>query len=132
MNPFRFLRNDMRLILLIAAVSMTFFTLAGCKGGSGSSGMIPGVNNSNNNSGQAATSESWQQAEIAAFSSGGMLLPNVKAAQDDSGLVHLTWFSDSITTDSEYTVNHIVWDPLIQDQVTNSSVIDIDNCRTLG
>ncbi|HOO46249.1 MAG TPA: hypothetical protein PLM29_08470, partial [Deltaproteobacteria bacterium] len=106
--------------------------MAGCKGGSGSSGLTGGINSSDNNAGQVTTAEGWQQEEIASISAGGMLLPNVKAVQDDASLIHVAWFSDSTVTDGGYTIEHIVWNPSIQDQVSHSSVIDLDNCRTLG
>jgi len=122
----------MRLISLMAALCISYFAVAGCKGGSGSSGLTGGINSSDNNAGQVTTAEGWQQEEIASISAGGMLLPNVKAVQDDASLIHVAWFSDSTVTDGGYTIEHIVWNPSIQDQVSHSSVIDLDNCRTLG
>ena len=122
----------MRLFLLMVAISMFFCTLPGCGGGSGSSGFIGAVNNSDDSSGRVTTPEDWQLLDIAAFPAGGMLIPNVKAAHDDAGHVHIAYFTDSLTTDGEYTIEHIEWNPLTRDQVMQSSVIDIDNCRTLG
>ncbi len=74
----------------------------------------------------------WHQVSIEQLPAGGLLLPQVKAAVDSNKQLHIAFFTDSLTIPGDYSINHIVWDMGTQSEISRDTVIDIDNCRTLG
>ncbi|MCK7494536.1 MAG: hypothetical protein MZW92_27745 [Comamonadaceae bacterium] len=58
--------------------------------------------------------------------------PRSRLLYDSNKQLHIAYFTDSLTIPGDYSINHIVWDMQTQSEISRDTVMDIDNCRTLG
>lgn len=127
MHTAGFQRSDMRVpgILLCLLIALFLFTNCGGSGSGGNNGSTSNAIIDN------PTTSIWHQAGIKQIQATGLLLPQVRAAADISGRLHIAYFTDSLTTPGSYTLNHVLWDLGTQAEISSEPVVDIDNCRTL-
>jgi hypothetical protein len=128
MHPARFQRSEMRFLGIMICLFIALFFFSNCGGGSGGSDN-KGDGNKDIINNHAST---WHQVSIEQIPTSGLLLPQVKAAVDSNKQLHIAYFTNSLTIPDNYTVNHILWDMGTQGEISRDTVIDIDNCRTLG
>ena len=118
----------MGIVLLV--VFLGGHCLFGC-GGDGATG-TSSEDSSESDTRGGSSSSGWEQVSIVQFQAGGMLVPHVKAMADSNDQAHIVYFSDSEENESLYDINYVVWDSVTQTQSDPVSVVEIDNCRTLG
>lgn len=126
MFPSRFPRTDIPSGILRLFITLALLVLFGCGGGSGGGG------DTGDDADDTPRDSAWQRSSIAQIGGGGLLIPNVKAVPDGNGRVHVAYFTDSVVSDGDYTVNHVLWDIPTGSEVSRDSIVDIDNCRTLA
>jgi hypothetical protein len=123
-------RTDLHTLFLIFCIILSPGYFLGCGGGSGSGGGSTNVADKDTN--DNPPDNAWQQVKVKQISASGLLLSHVTAKPDGNDQLHIAYFTDSLNTAGDYTVNHILWDMESQSEISHESVIDVDNCNTLS
>ncbi|HOS97041.1 MAG TPA: hypothetical protein PLU54_05250 [Deltaproteobacteria bacterium] len=130
MHPSRYRRSDLFALFLAWCLFLAAALFPACGGKGSASGGDSGGNDGNSQ--VEPGTDTWQRVAIATVSDGGLLLPQVKAVHDGTGMLHISYFDDSTYTDGHYTLHHVAWDMVAEAEVSREQVVDVDNCRTLA
>lgn len=97
-----------------------------------SSGSSGGDEDADADTNASDATPTWNKIKVGSVDGGGMLIPNIMAAPGKNNDVHMVSFNESSEEDLNYVVNYRVLDAADFSERQNSSLIEIDNCRTIG